>query len=140
LCRVFERFWTIALAEILFNPNTKNIFNAVNSIRTHEQKIDDESMAISLGYLGLFISLITSICGARILISFAFRGPKSTIKNNHGSIIGLNPKDNKIEDALKLLNEQLFQLMSDTMQSKIENPHNFYQLFEELCKEILAIK
>ena len=128
------------LAEILFNGHTKNIFNVISSIRVNEQKIDEDSIAICLGYLGLFMSLVATICGARMWISFTFRGAKSTIKTNDGSTIILHPRDNRIDEGLKLLNEQLFQLMNDTMQLKIENPHNFYKLCEELSKEILTIK
>jgi hypothetical protein len=116
------------LAEILFNSATRNIFNIIQNLRISEQKLDEESIGNCLGYLGLFVSIIAAISGAKTWINFAFRGPKSTIRSNDGNTLILHPKESKLGDALKLLNEQLFQIMRDTMCLKVENSNNFYQL------------
>jgi len=85
----------------------------------HEQKADEDSIGISLGYLGLFMSIVGAISGARMWIGFTFRGPKSTIRATDGTILLLHPRETRLSEALKLLNEQLFQLMRDTMQLKV---------------------
>lgn len=81
-----------------------------------------------------------NIAGAKSWINFVFKGPKSTIKSTDGVVLLLNPKENKLNEVLKLLNEQLYQIMRDSMLLKVENPNNFYRLCEELSKEILTVR
>jgi len=40
--------------------------------------------------------ITATICGAKTWISFAFRGPKSTIKAADGSILVLHPKESRL--------------------------------------------
>lgn len=91
-------------------------------------------MGNCLGYLTLFICLVGVISGARMWINFTFRGPRSTIRLNDGTVMTLHPKDNRLPEAMKLLNEQMFQMMRDTMHLKVVNSLNFYQMCEELSK------
>jgi predicted nuclease with TOPRIM domain len=75
------------LTEILFNENTRAIFKAVGG----ETK-DDESLGNCIGYLALFISIVGSICGARMWINFTFRGPRSSIRLSDGTVAILHPR------------------------------------------------
>lgn len=107
------------LAEILFNSSTRNIFNVIQNLKNSEQKLDEDSIGNCLGYLGLFMTITATICGSRTWIGFTFRGAKSTIKASDGSLLILHPKDSRLSEALKLLNEQLYQIMRDSMCLKL---------------------
>lgn len=49
-------------------------------------------MSICIGYLGLLISLVGEVSGARIWFDFSFKGSKSAVKLNDGTVIVLRPK------------------------------------------------
>lgn len=114
------------LTEILFNENVRSIFNVVFLANMFEYK-DEDNVGNCLGYLTLFVVLVGSICGARMWINFTFKGPRSTIRLSDGSIITLHPREPRLSEGLKLLGDQLSQMMQDTMQLKLMGS-NFLQL------------
>lgn len=59
---------------------------------TTSQAKGDEEVGICIGYLGLLISLVGQIYGARLWIDFKFKGSKSTIKLSDGTTLILRPR------------------------------------------------
>ena len=44
-------------------------------------------------------------------MNFTFRGSRSTLKLNDGSVVYLNPREKRINEGMKVLSEQLYQIM-----------------------------
>jgi hypothetical protein len=49
-------------------------------------------MGICIGYLGLLISIVGQISGARMWFDFVFKGSKSQVKLNDGTYVVMRPK------------------------------------------------
>lgn len=84
------------LAEIMFNETTRSIFTMARNIYGTEAKLEEDSIGNCLGYLGLFLTLVGNICGARVWIGFTFRGSRSSIRSMDGSAILLHPRDSRL--------------------------------------------
>lgn len=90
--------------------------------------------------MGLLITLVGEIAGARMWINFTFKGARSTIRLSDGSSAYLNYRDRRINEALGLLTEQLYQIMRYNLGINI-NPtlrKNFYYLVDDLSKFLMS--
>ena len=95
-------------------------------------------MGICLGYLGLLITIVGYICGARLWFDFTFRGSKSTLRLNDGTYVILRPREGRFTEGQNVMIEQLYQIMNHDMGVKFPKVNNLYQMCEELSKIMMC--